>query len=537
MAGQQHPAGGGASAAPAAAPPLLKELWRTGAWRLFPLLLVYMSGITLLIPHVPGIMTDYFAGRRAGRPGDLHCEGLPGDAPRIDADACRDAHADVVLWSSWTSFFSNSLVSIVLTPLLGHWSDLHGRKPFILVSQACACIPLTIVLLHLTSGLSLLWYYVVQVFISAVSAVTVSIAFCADLLCQRNRAATFGLIMACFSIAVFVGPATGAALQPLTACLAALGTVVVCALYTLLLLPESLSADARSAAKRRHLESQREHHGHHHGPGDAPAWRVATSSTLRAVRILLRSPLFKRLTVCMMLTGVVLEGLQDLLVQYLQLKLDGFGVKDVSHIFMIFGACGLVVQTLLLRPLLNWLGEQRVLLVALAASAGQQLILAVAGAKWVAFLGISLGSLGSMSFPTISSIKSNNAQEHEQGSVQGALFGARALASGTGPLVFAFLFAAFTRTESPLPYFPGAPFLFGFALMLLAIGVAATIPSAAGGNCGTIERRQQQQQQQCQAAPPAGPAGQLGGEGKPSGDVEGGGSDEELMSERSRLLT
>lgn len=29
--------------------------------------------------------------------------------------------------------------------------------------QACSCIPLTIVLLHLTSGLPLLWYYVVQV--------------------------------------------------------------------------------------------------------------------------------------------------------------------------------------------------------------------------------------------------------------------------------------------------------------------------------------------------------------------------------------
>lgn len=121
------------------------------------------------------------------------------------------------------------------------------------------------------------------------------------------------------------------------------------------------------------------------------------------------------------------------------------------------------------------------------------------------------------------------AQEHEQGSVQGALYGARALASGeqqlltpgprpaaptssgvhpallgsvatagvapiaavrhplplpavrcradptcapvspsahcpppwpdpaagTGPLLFAALFAAFTRTDSPLPYFPG----------------------------------------------------------------------------------
>ena len=40
------------------------------------------------------------------------------------------------------------------------------------------------------------------------------------------------------------------------------------------------------------------------------------------------------------------------------------------------------------------MGEQRVLLVALLASAGQQLLLALAGHKWVAFLGISLGSLG-----------------------------------------------------------------------------------------------------------------------------------------------
>lgn len=79
-------------------------------------------------------------------------------------------------------------------------------------------------------------------------------------------------------------------------------------------------------------------------------------------------------------------------------------------------------------------------------------------------------------------------QEHEQGSVQGALYGARALASGTGPLVFAGLFSVFTKTDSPLPYFPGAPFMFGTLLMVVAIGVAATIPSTAGGSGGSIER-------------------------------------------------
>ncbi|EFN55254.1 hypothetical protein CHLNCDRAFT_134588 [Chlorella variabilis] len=449
------------------AQPLLRELWDTRAWRLFPLLLVYMSGLTLLVPHVPGIMTDYFAERRAGH--TLHCDGLPSDAAAPDAAACRDAHADVVLWSSWTSFFSNSLVSIVLTPLLGHWSDLHGRKLFFL---ACSCIPLAIVLLHLTSGLPLLWYYVVQVFISSLSSVTVSLAYIADLLCRANRAATFGLIMAIFSVAIFIGPAAGAAMAPVTAALASLGTVGACAAYTLLILPESLSPGAKAAARLCHAQ-----HRHQDAAPGAPGspggssggggggGGVVALSTLRAARILLRSPLFKRLTLCMMLTGVVSEGLQDLLVQYLKLKME-FGVADVSHIFMIFGACGLLVQTLLLRTLLNWLGEQRVLLVALAASAVQQVILAAAGVKWVAFLGIGLGSLGSMSFPTISSIKSNNAQASR-----------------------------------------GAPFVFGLVLMLLAIAVAATIPSTAGGSGGSIER---------QAA-------------MPGGSSQGGGSDRESL--------
>ena len=42
-----------------------------------------------------------------------------------------------------------------------------------------------------------------------------------------------------------------------------------------------------------------------------------------------------------------------------------------------------------------------------------------------------------------------------QGQIQGALYGARALAQGLGPFAFAAMFAAFSRSDSPLPYFPG----------------------------------------------------------------------------------
>ena len=39
--------------------------------------------------------------------------------------------------------------------------------------------------------------------------------------------------------------------------------------------------------------------------------------------------------------------------------------------------------------------------------------------------------------------------------MQGALFGARSLGTGFGPILFATVFSMFSRTDSPFPYFPG----------------------------------------------------------------------------------
>lgn len=63
--------------------------------------------------------------------------------------------------------------------------------------------------------------------------------------------------------------------------------------------PLSSSRQAQRRAVQQHLE-------HHGGDGSAGGGGVvvALGASLRAVRILMRSPLFKRLTLCMMLTGV-----------------------------------------------------------------------------------------------------------------------------------------------------------------------------------------------------------------------------------------
>ena len=240
MPAPRVPGAGALLRAPAGTESLLQDLWDSKAWRLFPLLLFYLSGVTLLAAHVPTLTTDYFASRRAGE--RTACEAYARGAAPV---ACRDAHADVVLWSSWTSFFSNTVISVVVTPAMGHFSDLHGRRPFFLLAQLATAVPLTVITLHITTGLPLLWYYAAQVATSGVSAVTVSLAFIADLIAPRHRAATFGLVIASFAVAIFIGPAAGARLAPAAAAYGALGTVAACMLYTLTILPESLSAEAR----------------------------------------------------------------------------------------------------------------------------------------------------------------------------------------------------------------------------------------------------------------------------------------------------
>jgi hypothetical protein len=57
--------------------------------------------------------------------------------------------------------------------------------------------------------------------------------------------------------------------------------------------------------------------------------------------------LFQKLALCVAITGIVSEGIQDLLVQYLQLVV-GFNTADQALLFTIIGAANLVVQV---RPI------------------------------------------------------------------------------------------------------------------------------------------------------------------------------------------
>jgi len=53
-----------------------------------------------------------------------------------------------------------------------------------------------------------------------------------------------------------------------------------------------------------------------------------------------------------------------------------------TAVFELFGICGLAVQTFILRYMLKWLGETRVLVVGLCAAGLEMLVVALLTAKW-----------------------------------------------------------------------------------------------------------------------------------------------------------
>lgn len=448
-------------------PALLPALWSTGAWRILPYLVLSILGYAVLIPVLPVILTEFFAMRRSEDGQPVHCSSyLPRDEPL----PCRNAHSDSVTWASITSFVSMTIVSFFLTPYMGRWSDQYGRRTFLLVAGVFGVLPLLVFALAYYRLISLLWWYPALIGAHGVDKISLSVAYTADLMPPTLRAPTIGLVTASLAGALLVGPLLSARLEivGVTWLCVLLGALSI--LWAAFGIKESTSEASRESAKVATAEAE------------ASARRLGVGRVFASFAstwaIVMRSRLFLTLTVIMMMVGIVQEGLQDLIMQYLQIKV-GFGVADNSAVLVVVGVGGLISQTILLRPLLALLGEKWVLVIALLAQTVQQLLLSLVTTRSEVYVALSVGVLGMMSFPTLSGIKSRHSEEHEQGAVQGALFGAKSLAQGTGPLIFAPLFALFTRDDSPLPYMPGAPFLFGAFLMFLSFILAATMPSVA----------------------------------------------------------
>eukprot|EP01025_Chloroclados_australasicus_P035451 TRINITY_DN3609_c0_g3_i10.p1 TRINITY_DN3609_c0_g3~~TRINITY_DN3609_c0_g3_i10.p1 ORF type:complete len:305 (-),score=6.96 TRINITY_DN3609_c0_g3_i10:762-1676(-) len=241
-------------------------------------------------------------------------------------------------------------------------------------------------------------------------------------------------------------------------------TKILIFLILTLFVPESLSDHARIQAGE---ESKVEKNC---------AWKLFAS-----IRMIFSRKLFIQLTLCNMIYSFAFNGLVTVLLQYFQLVYD-FNAQQIGEFFFVLGGGALAAQGIILPLLQKPFGEKWILFIGFFGCMIQFVGLAVVTSSWQVYVVQLASSIGALIFPTVSGIKSNNVEEHQQGGIQGGLYGLTGFATGLGPVVFAYIFFEFTSSESQLPYCPQFVLLFGGIVVFLALVLVLSIDDKEARN-------------------------------------------------------
>ncbi len=342
------------------------------------------------------------------------------------------------------------LMQFLFMPVVGALSDRFGRRPVILIS--CLGLGLDFFLMALAPNLA--WLFVGRV-VSGITAASFGTAFAyiADVTAPEKRAAGFGMVGAAFGLGFVIGPAMGGVLGQVDARLpfwVAGALALANAAYGFFVLPESLPPDRRSAF----------------------SWRKA--NPIGSLTLLRSHPELSGLAFTSFLMQLAHVVLPSVTVLYMGLRY-GWNEMQVGLMLAGVGACSMVVQGLLVKPVVARLGERRALVVGLVFGAAGFAIYGLAADGRVFLMGIPVMALWGLANPALQSLMSRRVSPAEQGQLQGANASLVATAGLFGPALFTQVFAAFIAAESEA-HLPGAPFILAAALLVLsaAIGWAAT---------------------------------------------------------------
>lgn len=487
----------------------LRELYETRVWLILLTRAILFAGMFCVMPILQTELTNYFLAKHTDKDIDCSKRGPPKDIPKFpdhrgDLDPhqfpeydpsmtefqpghfpggdpghheehhgppkeCIAAHTDVLMWTTGRTLFSALTVSLFLNPAVGTWSDMYGRKPFLVYAMFSSLIPFGVVYAYVKTGLPLWWYFVSHIVASPFSSQSIVLAYIADVISLECRILAFGLQSLMFSLGVIFGTGlilSGAIGKLETACIVGGGMSLVSALIVLFFIPESLPPDVQRKAREAVTEKRAR-------TNMSKSLAFCWTSFKEAMKILWRTPFFRKLTIIMFIVMMVSEEYIEFKTQYLQEVLD-FGTEEQTIMMMIMGLCGVFIMTVgmyVVKSLLKLTDKQILAMgtLALALSFG---LLALALSAWMAYLSTALVSFWMFLSMAISSMKSANVAPEEQGAVQGALTAISSIGYGLGPLLFLALYVAFRHGAV---YIPGAPFYFAFFLLIVTVCIALSL--------------------------------------------------------------
>lgn len=376
--------------------------------RLFPILLLNLTGFAIAIPVLPAL-----------------------------AYAVGASPVDVGLL-----YAVQSLGQFIMAPLWGKFSDRLGRKPILLATFAAAAI------LELATAFigSLALLYVARFFVGLCAGnVATASALIADSTEGKDRSKGMAIIGISFGIGFTLGPAIGALAgllaEPGVAGITGAGLpfAVAAAMNALtLVLGAWLLVEPAGSAEKRRQNRQRSRPG-------------SIRSLLKKRSVLLLCGMFFFYTVAL----TVLEGT-------FFIYMEALYQFDIVEVGFIFAAMGLLMALFhgAVGPLSRRIGDRPMVMLGVMLLGVGLLIAPIYPALWFLLLALAVATFGrAIVHPGILSMMSKlSSAQGETGQLMGILTSASSLGRIIGPALGGMIFAYIS---------PAAPFYFAGILLLI----------------------------------------------------------------------
>jgi DHA1 family multidrug resistance protein-like MFS transporter len=351
-----------------------------------------------------------------------------------------------------------AFTQFIFSPIAGEMSDKYGRKIPIVVGL----FAFTLSQFIFAVGTEIWMLYVSRLLggIGAAFMIPPMMAYVADISTEEERGKGMGLLGACMSLGFVIGPGIGGFLAELGIRVPFYTATVIAAVATVLslvLLPETLSAEARLQA--RSVTRKKE-------------------SIIKLMKKSFNAPYFMLLILVFTMT-FGLSNFEAIFGLYVDERF-GFTPKDISIIITIGALIGVFVQSILVDKMLTRFGEKKVMYWTFLISAASMILLLLAGTFW-AILAITVVFFTATSLvrPALNTLLSKMAG-NEQGFVAGMNNMYMSIGNMIGPALAGILF----DININIPYLVGALILLISFAMILTWNGSAAVTAQPGTSAG-----------------------------------------------------
>jgi len=342
-----------------------------------------------------------------------------------------------------------SLGQFFAAPLWGRLSDTYGRKPILVITS----LGLAISYLMLGYADSLPLLVASRVFGGLMAGnIGAAQAYVADITTPATRAKGMGLLGAAFGLGFIFGPALGGLLSGrdlahanfFLPAIAAATITIVATIGAQIALKESLTPSARAGLTTRPR---------------LPLRQRLKATFARAALIMLVATGFITVTGWAQFETVFALWANRIL---------NYGPEDIGFILTFIGIVTVIIQGGAIGPLTRRFGERHLVVTALVLLAIGYMLMAHAAALPEMLVACAVLAAGFGLFsPSLPSLVSQEAEDHERGVILGTYQGLTSLSRAIGP---AFSGLVFERLGT------SAPFLVGVGLALPALLLMILLP-------------------------------------------------------------